>query len=85
MMHMTALRFSWWRNPVLATALGLAAAMAYPRAAEGAESLESECTDEAWADYNSCLMSSSLEVFRSICDLEFFLEIFDCGKEEAMT
>ena len=68
---------------LLTAAFCAATAAGNPRTVAAAESADSECTDEAWASYNSCLMKSSFEVIRKLCDLEFFLAVYNCGMEEA--
>lgn len=71
------------RMLLLTAALCAATAAAHPQPVVAADSADSGCTDEAWASYNSCLMKTSFEMIRKLCDLEFFLAIYNCAREEA--
>lgn len=42
----------------------------------------SECVDDAFAEYNSCLMDSSWWFSRLICDLDFEADVVKCGAEQ---
>jgi hypothetical protein len=43
-----------------------------------------KCMDNAWAHYNSCLMSTESEFVKRMCDLRFVLDVAFCadGKRE---
>ena len=53
------------------------AALAVPRPAAGALALR-ECTNAAWADYNSCLMETSSWWVQKGCDISFQAEYVRC-------
>jgi hypothetical protein len=38
-----------------------------------------KCTDDAWASYNKCLMSSTFSWEQKLCDLAFQADVVYCG------
>lgn len=61
-------------------ALGLAATLFLlaPRSLEGAESWK-ECVDDAFLEYNACLMESTSWFNQKLCDFNFELEFALCS------
>lgn len=61
-------------------ALGLAATLFLlaPRSLEGAESWK-ECVDDAFLEYNDCLMESTSWFNQKLCDFNFELEFTLCS------
>ncbi|MBR9989601.1 MAG: hypothetical protein KFH98_07590 [Gemmatimonadetes bacterium] len=54
------------------------ASVSLPRAAGAATA--ATCMDDAWAEYNECLVEAMWEFHRKICDLEFHLAAMACAR-----
>ena len=63
---------------LLAVALLGSAFILAPRDLFGAAAGWKECVDDAFADYNSCLMESSSWLSRKVCDFDFEFDIAVC-------
>ena len=72
-----------------ALAIAAVASVAAAHAAASAQTQEEQgpgagtqfiaCTDQAWADYNKCLVDAGGPFSRKLCDLAFEADIFWCG------
>jgi hypothetical protein len=71
-----------WRHILLAGLLVLPLlVLVVPRAASADAGEWRECVDDAFAEYNSCLMQSELRLSRMICDLSWELDVVLCTAE----
>jgi hypothetical protein len=71
-----------WHRIVLAGVLVLPLlVLVVPRPASADAGEWRECIDEAFADYNSCLMESGSRFSRMICDLSWELDAVLCTAE----
>lgn len=74
-----------WTRGRQATILSAAGMMlftftSFPRPVAAAETA-APCMDAAWAKYNECLVQSDLELWKKLCDLDFFLDVVICINE----
>jgi hypothetical protein len=71
-----------WRHILLAGLLVLPLlVLVVPRAASADAGEWRRCVDEAFADYNSCLMEGDSWFGRMICDLSWELDVALCTAE----
>ena len=68
---------------VLLAGLPQLAAGAVAEQEKGVGTVWRECTDAAFASYNSCLMESSNWLHRKVCDLAFELDVVACSAKAA--
>lgn len=67
------------RRTLMFAALVMAVAVAAtPRSAEAAKAT---CMDGTWEAYNECLMEARWEVQKKICDVQFYVDVYDCARE----
>jgi hypothetical protein len=62
---------------LLAAGMMLFAFTSFPRPVSAAETA-GPCMDAAWASYAECLVQSDLELWKKLCDLDFFVAVAIC-------
>lgn len=68
------------RRFLLGAALLMAVALAVPQRAEAAAEADyKKCFDDAWAEYNSCLLDAATKFQRLTCDIFFEADAVICG------
>ena len=69
------IRRRWYALALLAAAAALGL---QPTDARAEKSPLRQCTDNAWANYNECLMETDSALFRKGCDFDFMFSYERC-------
>lgn len=56
----------------------LVSGVATVQAQASAAAAQSPCTEAMWSDYNACLMSTTCELLKYLCDIQYVVDLEKC-------